>query len=85
MAPELWNDNYQGQTVDVFALGVTLWIMLVGQFPFEHSKDDFYKALVNQPEFYMQEVGKEIKLTHDALSLILGMLDPDPTSRFTIN
>jgi serine/threonine protein kinase len=53
MAPELWNDNYQGQSVDVFALGVTLWIMLVGQFPFEHSKDDFYKALVNQPEFYM--------------------------------
>ena len=41
MAPELFlNMSYKGEPVDVFAIGVTLFIMIVIDFPFENAKDE---------------------------------------------
>jgi len=41
MAPELFlTKPYLGEPVDVFAIGVTLFIMIVIDFPFENAKDE---------------------------------------------
>ena len=51
MAPEINNNEaYQGTTVDLFALGVILFIMRAGHLPFdqEASKNDiYYKLIIN--------------------------------------
>jgi len=49
MAPEiLLKKPYQGQAVDLFALGVILFILYSGYPPFDeaHVKDKYYKLIV---------------------------------------
>ena len=48
MAPELhYNDSYNGQSVDIFAAGVVLFMMMTGKKPFIEAKktDAFYKCI----------------------------------------
>jgi len=65
VAPEmLAHKPYHGAPADVFALGVTLWVMLTGKFPFASSDDEFYKALIFSPEVYFaHEVAKDLRLS----------------------
>ena len=49
MAPEiLRNDYYHGQKVDVFAMGVILYIMVKGKLPFKEatSNDKYYYNII---------------------------------------
>jgi len=40
MAPEIHlNEAYQGQNVDIFALGVALFILYTGRYPFKLAKE----------------------------------------------
>jgi len=40
MAPEITKKNdYEGRPVDIWALGVTLYVMLTGEFPFRGSNE----------------------------------------------
>jgi serine/threonine protein kinase len=52
MAPELWNDHekYDGPPVDIFALGVILFMILTSKMPFEKSTDKDYVMLLKKPE-----------------------------------
>ena len=47
MAPEILNrEAYQGDAVDLFALGCMLFVMRSGAFPFDHAAipdDEIYK------------------------------------------
>jgi hypothetical protein len=56
MAPELFlTKPYLGEPVDVFAIGVTLFMMFAIDYPFENVKDgDYYKHLKNgdYPKFW---------------------------------
>jgi serine/threonine protein kinase len=46
MAPELFQEApYDGPKVDIFALGVMLFLMLTGKPPFEIAGDDWYKLM----------------------------------------
>lgn len=47
MAPEiLSNKEYVGHPVDIWALGVLLFVMLCGSFPFKGANDrDLYKKI----------------------------------------
>ena len=44
MAPEITRKNdYEGRPVDIWALGVTLYVMLTGEFPFRGTNEqDLY-------------------------------------------
>ena len=56
MAPEiLKKQRYQGPVVDLFALGVILFIMRAGHPPFGIASDDdnYYKMLaMNRPDLF---------------------------------
>jgi serine/threonine protein kinase len=47
MAPEITKkSDYEGLPVDIWALGVLLYVMLVGQFPFRGtSEQDLYQRI----------------------------------------
>jgi len=80
MAPE----GYSGQcsyATDIWSIGVIMYIMLDGHFPFDFSK-------CQRSRDYMRVLAGGVKLTShlrrnhaQALELIKGMLHPDPTSR----
>ena len=50
MAPEIYQGKYDGKKVDIFALGVILFIMKFGLFPFKEAlkTNDFYKLIHNR-------------------------------------
>lgn len=87
VAPEIQRGiPYHGKPADVFSLGVSLFMMVMGQNPFTNL--DFYKALWKGQStdlFWAQfaksqkaAVGKEFK------DLIEKMLDYNPATRITI-
>ena len=51
MPPEIIEDKvYDGRKADVFTLGVILFVIVQGKFPFSEAKksDYFYKTLMNK-------------------------------------
>ena len=61
MAPEIiYNEVYDGKKSDVFSLGVILFIMTLGIFPFPQAlKDNRFYQMLNNQNFteYWDEVG----------------------------
>jgi len=83
MAPEITGDQpYEGPLVDIFALGVTLYIMLLGAFPFNASMDKDHIKLYTDTQKAFGRTGKNI--SSQAIKLILAMLQPDAHKRPTI-
>ena len=86
MSPELKSGmKYNGKKVDMFSLGVILWIIVNGNIPFrEASMDDpHYKILVNStPEAYFTKVGGESysKEFKDLIRLMLSYFSKDRPS-----
>jgi len=60
MAPELFDkekkNTYNGPAVDIFAMGVLLFMMLTSKFPFRNLFVDYkyFKALMKQPKRAME-------------------------------
>ena len=90
MAPEiLLHDAYRGESVDIFSLGVVLFIMRAYNPPFLRASmsDPYYSLLVNNEESYWEFCGrKKVQghFTEDFKDLIRGMLNFEPARRFTI-
>ncbi|KAK6775114.1 hypothetical protein RDI58_026115 [Solanum bulbocastanum] len=86
VAPEvLSRKEYDGKLADVWSCGVTLYVMLVGAYPFEDPKDprNFMKTLtrilsVQYSIPYYVRVSKECKL------LLSQIFVADPSKRITI-
>ena len=79
MAPEITlKREYEGKPVDMWALGVLLFVMLTGTFPFKgvSEQDLYYK--IQRGQFSMPEsVPKEAK------KIIYKLLDSDYRRRIT--
>lgn len=96
MAPEVLEksskDTFEAQKADVYSLGITLFVMLVGEFPSgmdmegnsstEDSSRTRKHGLSNWANSYASKMFK--KLSGEAQELLEAMTDVDPCSRPTI-
>ena len=83
MCPEIVNKNeYVGPPVDIWALGVLLYVMLWGKFPFRGiNEKDLYKKISNG--WYTWP--SDIIVSDQAINLVKSMLWINPKKRATID
>ena len=91
MAPELWltKHEYDGFKADVFACGVILFQMYVGERLFNKAKssDEVYNLIMekNYDKFWVKVNKKKANIPTDLKSLIQGMLCLDNKQRLSID
>ena len=79
-APELFaNTCYQGELVDIWAMGVMLYYMLSGTMPFRGATIPLLKKKILEDNYDVQEF-----LTPACQELIAGLLTKEPESRFVM-
>lgn len=81
MAPEIVNKMmYNGHATDVWALGILLFVLLHGNFPFKGMDDkDLYRR-IGKGRFDMNE-----SLSKECKTLLNGILKVNPSERATTN
>ena len=68
IAPEIWeNKNYNGMKTDIFALGVIIFMLNVGNCPFEQATPNnyYYNMLVrnNYPKYWLKTNSDHMDIT----------------------
>lgn len=72
--------TYHGKAADTWALGVTLYCMVLGQYPFlGETLQDTYDKIVNNPLIIPDEIDTQLK------NLLEGILCKDPEHRMTLD
>ncbi|KAK6128954.1 hypothetical protein DH2020_037297 [Rehmannia glutinosa] len=86
IAPEvLLRKEYDGKVADVWSCGVTLYVMLVGAYPFEDPEEpkDFRKTI--QRILNVQySIPENIKISEECWHLISRIFVADPAQRITM-
>ncbi|KAB2068144.1 hypothetical protein ES319_A08G011600v1 [Gossypium barbadense] len=71
---------YHGKAADTWAVGVTLYCMVLGKYPFlGETLQDTYEKIVNSPLILPNDLNLELR------SLLEGLLCKDPKERMTLN
>lgn len=87
MAPEIKEGKtYDGKQIDMFSVGVILFIIVQGIFPFKEAKKDeyFYNLILNgKLDQYWQKTGGQ-NLSPEFKDLILKMFSYDGSKRPTV-
>jgi len=88
MSPEVLNKDphFDGFAIDLWAVGVILYIMLVGHKPFKwpHSSDEQFLRLAVDGTMKESLAYWEIQLSDDAIDLLQSMLWKDKKRRLTL-
>lgn len=80
MSPQLASRSpYSGQSSDVWALGIALYLMITGKFPFRSSNEKQLYRLIQQGKYKNENFSPEIK------QLLDSMLKVDEKTRITAN
>lgn len=79
MAPEILLQRNYSELCDVWSVGIILYVLLIGRFPFYEIKQDdlVHKILNTEPEINPNIV------SHDATDLLKCILKKDPVNRIT--
>ncbi|KAL3849432.1 hypothetical protein ACJIZ3_011314 [Penstemon smallii] len=71
--------TYRGKAADTWAVGVTLYYMILGKYPFlGETLQDTYDKIVNNPVLLPDEMNPLLK------NLLEGLLSKDPRQRMTL-
>jgi len=82
LAPEIVRRNpYNGYKADVFSIGVVLFALLFGVFPFENLRVNGVQNLRTLKVRFPSDV----KVSSSAKELLLKMLEDDPEKRYSIS
>jgi len=88
-APEILRREKYTENVDIFSLGVILFICLTGFPPFQEAKEseDWWFDKLKKKKFalFWQAHERTAKFTPEAKELIIGMLAANPTERWSIS
>lgn len=82
IAPEMISAPGHGRPVDMWAAGVTLYILLSGKFPFGGATEkEYYARVIARPVYFPDTEWKTV--SPSAKALVRGLLTKDPSARLT--
>jgi len=81
-APEILQGQPYGPSVDMWSIGVILYVLLTGCFPWDESSGDV-RNVVNQITNVLYSFPSDIPISTEAKDLILHLIVKDPNGRLT--
>ncbi|EJW05129.1 serine/threonine protein kinase [Edhazardia aedis USNM 41457] len=87
IAPELYKNptnKCDGELLDIWSLGVVLYILIFGFFPFKEAVDNCYSYSFFIDNRY-NDKGLFFRLPYGLRNLLAGMLEPDPKARIRLS
>lgn len=80
MAPEIVQKlEYRGEAADIWALGVMMFVMLVGYFPYKGNSDEELYRKINHADYPFHDISSLRRAHH----LITKMFVLEPSQRIT--
>lgn len=80
MAPEIvQKQEYRGEAADIWALGVMMFVMLIGYFPYKGSTDEELYRKINHADYPQHDISTMRRAHH----LIARMFSIDAGHRIT--
>uniref|UniRef100_A0A7C9CXX2 non-specific serine/threonine protein kinase n=1 Tax=Opuntia streptacantha TaxID=393608 RepID=A0A7C9CXX2_OPUST len=86
IAPEvLSRREYDGKTADVWSCGVTLYVMLVGAYPFEDPQDPKnFRKTITRIMAVQYKIPEYVRISQDCRHLLSQIFTTNPARRITI-
>lgn len=81
IAPEVLNGNY-GKDCDIWSLGVVLFVMVTGTYPFDGNNKAEVFDLIKRGAYHIPPSAKS-KVTPECLDMISKMIIVDRTKRYS--
>ena len=82
LCPEGYS-NYYSMKSDTWSLGICIYLFLTGDYPF-NGDDKEYEHNVKRGNLILEDLHKH-KISDEAIELLQGCLEPNPSNRYTIN